>query len=273
MLFGALLDKAGAGNYFIKMAFAALGHLKGGPAKAAVVGSAAIPGVFLWINVHWLVGLLAGALTFWGLVHWLKRHPRIRWSVVAATSIDFAKCLRKGAASELAGMIDQWAGAIAETLDAENSDCLLLAHSYGAILSPTLLSGISQRTAKADRMISIHMGSILPLALSTRRDDRYTRHVNEVMSDPAGAHIEIFSACDTLNFPYHTEAWAAHPRFHQWDVDFFGRGGLWMFHPRRLRSFENHFRYLRSQDAYSDYDFFDLLFSPSVLRYCEAPDP
>ncbi|WP_204112475.1 TRAP transporter permease [Shimia biformata] len=41
VLFGAMLDKAGAGNYFIKMAFGALGHLRGGPAKAAVVGSAA----------------------------------------------------------------------------------------------------------------------------------------------------------------------------------------------------------------------------------------
>ncbi|MEK6216813.1 MAG: TRAP transporter fused permease subunit, partial [Boseongicola sp.] len=41
VLFGALLDKAGAGTYFIKMAFGALGHLRGGPAKAAVVGSAA----------------------------------------------------------------------------------------------------------------------------------------------------------------------------------------------------------------------------------------
>ena len=41
VLFGALLDKAGAGNYFIKMAFASLGHLRGGPAKAAVVGSGA----------------------------------------------------------------------------------------------------------------------------------------------------------------------------------------------------------------------------------------
>ncbi|MCK8483675.1 TRAP transporter permease [Aliiroseovarius sp. S2029] len=41
VLFGALLDRAGAGNYFIKMAFGALGHLRGGPAKAAVVGSAA----------------------------------------------------------------------------------------------------------------------------------------------------------------------------------------------------------------------------------------
>lgn len=41
VLFGALLEKAGAGNYFIKMAFGALGHLRGGPAKAAVVGSAA----------------------------------------------------------------------------------------------------------------------------------------------------------------------------------------------------------------------------------------
>ncbi|MCI0510155.1 TRAP transporter 4TM/12TM fusion protein [Chromohalobacter marismortui] len=39
VLFGALLDKAGAGNYFIKMAFSMLGHYRGGPAKAAVVAS------------------------------------------------------------------------------------------------------------------------------------------------------------------------------------------------------------------------------------------
>ena len=39
VLFGALLESAGAGNYFIRSAFAGLGHLKGGPAKAAVVSS------------------------------------------------------------------------------------------------------------------------------------------------------------------------------------------------------------------------------------------
>ena len=41
VLFGALLEKAGAGTYFIQLAFSALGHLRGGPAKAAVVASAA----------------------------------------------------------------------------------------------------------------------------------------------------------------------------------------------------------------------------------------
>ncbi len=40
VLFGAILEKAGAGNYFIKVAFSLLGHLRGGPAKAAVVASA-----------------------------------------------------------------------------------------------------------------------------------------------------------------------------------------------------------------------------------------
>ncbi|MEQ8806157.1 MAG: TRAP transporter permease [Rhodospirillales bacterium] len=40
VLFGALLDKAGAGNYFIQVAFSLMGHMKGGPAKAAVVASA-----------------------------------------------------------------------------------------------------------------------------------------------------------------------------------------------------------------------------------------
>nr|WP_110709742.1 TRAP transporter permease [Salinicola sp. CR57] len=41
VLFGALLNQAGAGNYFLSLAFAALGHLRGGPAKAAVIASAA----------------------------------------------------------------------------------------------------------------------------------------------------------------------------------------------------------------------------------------
>jgi len=40
VLFGALLETAGAGNYFIRVAFALLGHMRGGPAKAAVVSSA-----------------------------------------------------------------------------------------------------------------------------------------------------------------------------------------------------------------------------------------
>ncbi len=39
VLFGALLEKAGAGNYFIQVAFSLLGHMRGGPAKAAVVAS------------------------------------------------------------------------------------------------------------------------------------------------------------------------------------------------------------------------------------------
>ncbi|MBO6782583.1 MAG: TRAP transporter permease [Alphaproteobacteria bacterium] len=39
VLFGSLLDKAGAGKYFIDVAFSGLGHKVGGPAKAAVVAS------------------------------------------------------------------------------------------------------------------------------------------------------------------------------------------------------------------------------------------
>jgi len=40
VLFGSLLDKGGAGNYFIQVAFSLMGHMRGGPAKAAVVSSA-----------------------------------------------------------------------------------------------------------------------------------------------------------------------------------------------------------------------------------------
>ncbi len=39
VLFGAMLDKAGAGHYFIQLALSMLGGFKGGPAKAAIMGS------------------------------------------------------------------------------------------------------------------------------------------------------------------------------------------------------------------------------------------
>ena len=39
VLLGAFLDKAGAGKYFIQLALSLLGGFKGGPAKAAVMGS------------------------------------------------------------------------------------------------------------------------------------------------------------------------------------------------------------------------------------------
>jgi len=40
VLFGTLLDRAGGGNYMMQVSFALLGHLRGGPAKVAVVSSA-----------------------------------------------------------------------------------------------------------------------------------------------------------------------------------------------------------------------------------------
>ena len=39
VLFGAMLEKAGAGKYFVDLAFSLLGRFKGGPAKAAVLAS------------------------------------------------------------------------------------------------------------------------------------------------------------------------------------------------------------------------------------------
>jgi len=39
VLFGALIDRAGAGNYMMQVSFAFLGHLRGGPAKVSVVSS------------------------------------------------------------------------------------------------------------------------------------------------------------------------------------------------------------------------------------------
>jgi len=45
VLFGAMLERAGAGQFFIKLAISLLGRFRGGPAKAAILGSA-LTGLF-----------------------------------------------------------------------------------------------------------------------------------------------------------------------------------------------------------------------------------
>ena len=54
VLFGTLLDRAGGGNYMMQVSFAALGHLRGGPAKVAVVSSA----------LNGMISRLVGAATW-----------------------------------------------------------------------------------------------------------------------------------------------------------------------------------------------------------------
>ena len=61
VLFGSLLERAGAGNYFIRVAFALLGHMRGGPAKAAVVSSG-MTGLVPW-DQHANADPLASAFT------------------------------------------------------------------------------------------------------------------------------------------------------------------------------------------------------------------
>ena len=51
VLFGSLLERAGAGEYFIKLAYAMLGKYSGGPAKASIVASG-------------LTGIVSGRLLF-----------------------------------------------------------------------------------------------------------------------------------------------------------------------------------------------------------------
>ena len=53
VLFGTLMERAGAGNYFIKLAFSLLGPMRGGPAKAAVVASGLSGIIFVPLSPMW----------------------------------------------------------------------------------------------------------------------------------------------------------------------------------------------------------------------------
>ena len=52
VLFSAFLDKASAGNYFIEVVFSLMGHMRGGPAKVAVLASG-MTGLIAASSITW----------------------------------------------------------------------------------------------------------------------------------------------------------------------------------------------------------------------------
>ncbi len=84
VLFGALLETAGAGNYFIMSAMSMLGHFRGGPAKAAVVASAST-GMISGSSIANVV--TTGTFTI-PLMKRVGYHPKKAGAVEVAASVD-----------------------------------------------------------------------------------------------------------------------------------------------------------------------------------------
>ncbi|WP_263768475.1 TRAP transporter permease [Propionivibrio soli] len=84
VLFGALLDTGGAGNYFIKSALSVLGHMRGGPAKAAVVSSG-LTGLISGSSIANVVTV--GTFTI-PLMKRVGYKPQIAAAVETAASVD-----------------------------------------------------------------------------------------------------------------------------------------------------------------------------------------
>ena len=90
VLFGALLDTAGAGNYFIQSALSLLGHMRGGPAKAAVISSA-LTGVISGSSIANVV--TTGTFTI-PLMKRVGYKAHIAGAVETASSINGRSCRR-----------------------------------------------------------------------------------------------------------------------------------------------------------------------------------
>ena len=84
VLFGALLDTGGAGNYFIKAALSLLGHMRGGPAKAAVVSSG-LTGLISGSSIANVVTV--GTFTI-PLMKRVGYKPHVAGAVETAASVD-----------------------------------------------------------------------------------------------------------------------------------------------------------------------------------------
>ena len=82
VLFGAVLERIGAGQYLIDLAFAVLGHYRGGPAKAAVVSS----GVFGMVSGSSIANVVTTGTFTIPLMKKVGFRPEVAGAVESAAS-------------------------------------------------------------------------------------------------------------------------------------------------------------------------------------------
>ncbi|MBB1498616.1 hypothetical protein [Paracoccus sp. MC1862] len=236
----------------------------------------ALGGVLWWAGgrlVHWLPGLIAG-LAAAGAVLWFFR--RIDGRVFAYYLMhDYAFAAQNGGAypAVLEDRIAAFARRIAEVLDGDWDEVLVVGHSSGAYLAVSVLADVirSGRSRADGRLALLTLGHVVPMASFLPRAGRLRADLRFLSARPEATWVDVsapgdaccFGLCDPVAVS------GAEPPDRRGPLVLSAAFSRTLSpetrRALRRRWFRLHFQYLHAFDRPGDYDYFAITAGPLRL--------
>lgn len=243
---------------------------------AQALAGALVAGAMLWLGtiwMHWLVGLVVGKLAGTALLVWFQR---IDGRIFAYYLMhDYAFTAQNGGTypPALETRIAAFADRIAQVLDGEWDEVLVVGHSSGAYLAISVLADLirSGRVQCDGRLALLTLGHVVPMASFLPRAGRLRQDLRYLSARPEVDWVDVSAPGDACSFglcdPVAVSSVEPPDRRGPLVLSAAFRQTLSAQKQRTLRGrwFRLHFQYLCAFDRPGDYDYFAITAGPVRL--------
>ena len=229
-----------------------------------------------------VLGAVAGGGAFVWLMRWFKAKDAKFFAYYLMHDYAFGAATRGANTPALEARMAEFGAAIAEALDSDVDEVLVVGHSSGAHLGVSVLADLIRAgrvPADGPALGFLTLGQVVPMVSFLRDAQRLRGDLAYLSASPALAWVDVtapgdgcaFALCDPVAVS------GVAPRDKRWPLVFSAAFTQTLSPARwkelRWRFFRLHFQYMCAFDRPRDYDYFRITAGPLTLaaRYRDRP--
>jgi len=251
---------------------------------ALAVGGAVYWGLDVWI--HWSLGAVIGAAILCGILIWFKGKDAKLFAYYLMHDFGFSAQFKGKNPPELEVRMAEFSARIAEILQSDVDEVLIVGHSSGAHLAVSILSDvIRQGGVKKDgpSLSFLTLGQVIPMVSFLRDASRLRRDLHFLSLQDCLIWVDVSAPSDGANFALCDAVSVSgiapkqgklHPLV--LSAAFSQTLSKEAYDKIKKRFFRLHFQYLCAFDQPGEYDYFQVTAGPQTLRQRfneRAPSP
>lgn len=225
--------------------------------------------------IHWGVGVLAAAVVFYVVLWWFKRKDAQLFAYYLMHDYGYSAKFKGENPPELEDRLGSFTDRIAQAMQSDVDEVLIVGHSSGAHLAVSILSDLIRQGRVPDngpKLALLTLGQVIPMVSFLRRADRLRSDLNFLCQQNSLSWVDVtapgdgatFALCDPVAVSGVAPDTGKH---HPLILSAAFTQTLSEEKQKELngRFFRLHFQYLCAFDRPKDYDYFQITAGPITL--------
>ena len=230
--------------------------------------------------IHWVVGLIVGLVVFCAILWWFKHKDAQLFAYYLMHDYGYSAKYQGRNPPELEQRMATFTDRIAEALQSDVDEVLVVGHSSGAHLAVSILADLIRqgRVPKNGPCLSLlTLGHVIPMVSFLRKADRLRTDLNFLCQQGRMEWVDVSAPGDGATFALCDPAavsGVAPDGGHQHPLVLSAAFSQTLSEAKQKelgrRFFRLHFQYLCAFDQPGDYDYFKVTAGPQCLGDCFA---